>query len=308
MKNLCLMKKFDGILRMYFNTGSVGSLIQSGGFMLTSGGSTTFTNTCPLLQSCLPNIPATAVGIVSGLFLSRATTTNVFGVNLSSSGASNAMPACRCYYPQVQLKPEKLQMYITENRAKKIVYTDVLFNNFNSITAGSTFSALVQSGVSNIRGVLLIPFISSVIHGCVNSASITGVTTFSQYQSPFDTAPATTGPLSLTNLQISIGGVNQLMNTLNYSFENFIEQVSLYEKLNQGDLVLSCGLINEFYWNTTYRTYYVDCSRGNLSDLMTPRNVNVSFTNNTNVTIDMMIFTEYFTEMVVDVETGLVAK
>jgi hypothetical protein len=309
MKNLCLMKKFDGILRMYFNTGTVASVIQSGGYMVTSGTVSTFTNTCPIIQSSLATIPATAVGLASGLFIAKATATNLLGgINLASSNASNPMTACRIYYPQVTLKPEKLIPYISENRAKKIVYTSVLFNTFNGITSGSTYSALVQSGVTNVRGVLLIPFISGSINGSVNSSAVTGTTTFSQIQSPYDPAPASSAPISLLNLQCSIGGVNQLATTLNYDFENFIEQVSLYEKINQGDLGLSCGLINENYWTNSYRTYYIDCSRANIADLMTPRNVNISFTNNSNVTIDVMVFTERFEEMTVDVETGLVNK
>ena len=308
MKSLCLMKKFDGILRMYFNTGTVSSVLQSGGYMVTSGTVSTFTNTCPIMQSSLATIPATAVGLASGLFISRATATNLLGgINLASSNASNPMTSCRVYYPQVTLKPEKLIPYISENRAKKIVYTSVLFNTFNGITSGSTFSALVQSGVTNIRGVLIIPFISSNTNGAVSSA-VTGTTTFSQPQSPFDTAPATGANISLINLQCSIGGVNQLQNTLNYNYESFLEQVSLYEKINQGDLGLSCGLINENYWTNAYRTYYVDCTRANNADLMTPRNVNISFNNHSNVTIDVMVFTEYFQEMTVDVETGLVQK
>jgi hypothetical protein len=309
MKNLCLMKKFDGILRLYVNSGTVASTIQTGGYMVTSGTSSTFTNTCPIIQSSLATIPATAVGIASGLFIGRATATNMLGgVNLANSNASNPMYSCRMYYPQVTLKPEKLIPYISENRAKKIVYTSILSSTCNAITSGSTFSSLIQSGVTNVRGVLLIPFISSNTNGSVNSAAVTGVTTFSQYQSPFDTAPCTTAPISLTNLQVSIGGVNQLANTLSYNFENFLEQTSMYEKINQGDLDLSCGLINENLWTNAYRTYYVDCSRANIADLMTPRNVNVTFTNNSNVTIDVLIYTEFFTEMTVDVETGLVQK
>jgi hypothetical protein len=308
MKNLPLMKKFDGVLKLYINTGCVSSIIQEGGYMITSGSSNTFNSTCPLVQSCLVNTPASAVGLTSGLFIAKATQTNSFGVNLASSSATNVMPACRIYFPQISLKPERLIPYISENRNKKIVYTDILFNQFNNIGNGNTFSALVQSGVSNIRGVLIVPFISSTIYGSVNTNVSTGTTLFSQYQSPYDMSPNTNGPLSLLNLQIQIGGVNQLANTLNYSFENFLQQVSLYEKINQGDLGFSCGLVNEYYWNNCYRTYYVDCTRANISDQMSPRNVNISFTNNTNANIDIFVFTEYFTEIVVDVETGLVTK
>ena len=308
VKNLGLLKRFDGVLRIYINSGTVSSVIQEGGYMLTSGNSTTFVNTCPIVQSCLQGTPATACGLATGLFVARATSTSLLGgVNLASSNAAHSMTACRIYYPLITLKPEYLIPYISENRSKKIVYTDVLYNAFNNISSGSTFSALVQSGVSNIRGVLIIPFISSTIYGSVNSNAATGTTTLSQYQSPFDTAPCTNGPLSLINLQVSIGGQNILQNTLNYSWENFLEQVTLYEKINQGDLGLSCGLFNQFYWENAYRVYYVDCTRGNKTDMGSPRNVNISFNNNSNVNIDIMVFTETFKEIVVDVETGIVS-
>ena len=309
MKQMPLVKKFNGVLRLYMNCGAVGSVIRTslnGTQMITSANSSTFTNTCPLIQSSMPNIPSSATGLVSGLFVSKAPTTNIFGVNLASSAAAHPMTACRIYYNQVILKPEKLRDYISENQNKKICYTSVLYNQFNAISSGATFSALVQSGVSNIRGVLIIPFISASING--SCTGYTGITTFSQNLSPFDTAPSTTGPLSLTNLQCSVGGVNQLSTVLNYSFENFLEQVSIYEKINAGDLGLSCGLINEAYWSTAYRCYYVDCSRGNNSDLGVLRNLNVTFNNNTNVTIDVMIFTEYFNQIEVNVESGRIKK
>ena len=38
-------------------------------------------------------------------------------------------------------------------------------------------------------------------------------------------------PLSLTNLQVSIGGQNVLNSTLNMTYENFLQQVNLAEQL-----------------------------------------------------------------------------
>jgi hypothetical protein len=211
------------------------------------------------------------------------------------------------YYPQVILHPERLRDYISENQNKKIVYTSILYNQFNALSSGATFSQLIQSGVSNLRGVLVIPYIASTINGGIGGATYTGVTNFSQFASPFDTAPATGCPVSLTGLQVSIGGVNQLANVLNFSYENFIEQVSLYEKLNNHDFGISCGLLNEQWWNYN-RMYYVDCSRGNISDMGSPRNVVISFNNNSNITIDVMCFTEFFNSAVINVETGKISK
>ena len=77
-------------------------------------------------------------------------------------------------------------------------------------------------------------------------------------------------------------------------------------KNNGADLGLCCGLINEFYWSNAYRVYYVDLTRCNISDLNTSKNLSVSFTNNTNLTLDVLFFTEIFKNIVVDVETGAV--
>ena len=120
--------------------------------------------------------------------------------------------------------------------------------------------------------------------------------------------PNQNGPISLVNLQVSIGGVNVLQNNnLSYTFENFLEQFSVYEKIGASDLGLSCGLISQYAWeNGSPRCYYIDCARGNISDSLTPRNVNLSFTNNSSQTIDILIFTEYFQELEINVENGFI--
>ena len=313
MKNLPLMKRFDGILRLYVNCGAVGSIIDSGiltGVMAHSSSTNTFTSTCPIIQSCIASNATTAYGanvfgIVSGLGVKSAPITNIFNINLSNSGASHFLPSCRVYYPQITLKPENIPKYISENRNKNVTYTTMLFNQYNGLLSGNNFSNVIQNGIMNARGVFIVPFQSASTND-TTSAKLTGVTTFAQYQSPFDSAPCTSGPFSLTNLQVNLGGVNVLNNILNYGWENFIEQISLYEKINGSDLGLSCGLMNEFYWSNAYRVYYVDLTRCNVSDLNTSKNLSISFTNNTNLSLDILFFTEVFKNITIDVETGAV--
>ena len=48
--------------------------------------------------------------------------------------------------------------------------------------------------------------------------------------------------------------------------------------------------------------------RGNIADKLQPRNINVSFNNNSNVPIDVIIFTFYSDQLTIDVETGIVTK
>jgi hypothetical protein len=306
-----LTKNFDGLLRIYINTGAlqVGISKATVGGMSLTGSNSSFVNTCPFTINQLPvaNIPANATSLAVSCTIARSTvSTSLNGTILASSGAVHPMNSCRCYYPMVQLKPSVALKYISENRAKKMIYTNVLSNMFSNISAGATYNQLVQSGVRNIKGVLIIPFISQATHGALNAganAFTTPITPFAPYQSPFDTAPCTT-PMSLTQLNVSIGGKNELMNFYSYTYENFVQQINIYEKLNSSDMGLSCGLISQQMWEHAHRFYYVDCSRAAMADQNSPRNVNITFLNNSLQNIDVWTFVEYFDEKVIDVELG----
>ena len=128
-----------------------------------------------------------------------------------------------------------------------------------------------------------------------------------QWKSPFDSCPATTSPVSLTNLQVSVGGQNILQSNLFYTYENFIEQVNLAESMTSSDFGVSTGLFNQAYWEWS-RWYFVNVERSQLADKLQPRNVNISFNNNGEVAIDAMVFIFYSDEFVVDVETGIITK
>ena len=125
----------------------------------------------------------------------------------------------------------------------------------------------------------------------------------SQYKSPFDTCPSTMSALSLTNLQVGVGGQNVLISTLNMTYQNFLQQVNLSDQLTSSDFGVSTGLISQGYWEAS-KWYFVNVERGNIADKLQPRNLNVSFTNNSNVPIDVIIFTFYSDQLTIDVETG----
>jgi hypothetical protein len=129
----------------------------------------------------------------------------------------------------------------------------------------------------------------------------------SQWKSCFDTCPCTTSLVSLTNLQVSVGGQNALQSTLQYGYEHFLEQVNLAEQLTSSDFGISTGLINQNYWENS-NWCYVNVERGNAADQLNGRNINVSFTNNSNVPIEVMVFMFYSDEIAIDVKTGLVTR
>jgi hypothetical protein len=93
------------------------------------------------------------------------------------------------------------------------------------------------------------------------------------------------------------------------TYENFLEQVNLAEQLTSSGFGVSTGLISisQGYWEQS-KWYFVIVERGNIADKLQPRNINVSFTNNSNVPIDVIIFTFYSDQLTIDVETGIVTK
>ena len=54
------------------------------------------------------------------------------------------------------------------------------------------------------------------------------------------------------------------------------------------------------------RIYYVNLSRGTPADKATPRNIVVSFNNQSAVAIDLLCFCVYLDDLIIDVESGLV--
>lgn len=315
---LGLVKKLDMILRIYFNTGSLSCTVantnsanlQYGAFITTS----TFANTCPFTvnhligTSATGGIAAATTAITAGVFIARAPTTSITAggvtVNLGLNVPNHPMPSCRCYYSLVKLEPSRALAYIEANREKQVVFENVIFNQYNNIGSGSSFSQLVQSGIKNPLGVCIIPLIGSQ----TITSTANGIMGFEQWQSPYDTCPSTYSPISLVNLQVSLGGQNQLASTLYYTFETFLEQVALAETLTSTDLGIGTGLINQNWWETVGRVYWVDLSRGRDADKASMRNLSISFNNNSNASITLMVFTVYLDKITIDVETGIVKK
>ena len=329
--NLGLVKKLDIVIRAYFNTGSIqvpiGPQAVGAAIGVTALGTdlyygapvnSSFTNICPFTINVLADTTANggfyynassllnSAYIAAGVFIAKAPVTNIGGanINLALNVAGHSMAAARCYYSQVKLDQQKALTYVQENRQKAIVYQSVLYNQYTNIGAGGTFSNLIQSGIKNPLAVLIVPFISSTCPTTVGGAATLG---FSQYASPFDTSPATYAPISLINLSVNLGGVNVLNTSLNYTYENFLSQICTAESLTSSDIGVACGLISSSWWEAN-RVYYVDLARSRDADKAVARNLNVSFTNNTLIPIDIMIFTIYLDKVTVDIETGVLNR
>jgi hypothetical protein len=82
-------------------------------------------------------------------------------------------------------------------------------------------------------------------------------------------------------------------------YENFLQQINLAEQLTSSDFGVSTGLISQGFWENS-KWYFVNVERGNIADKLQQRNINVIFTNNSNVTIDILILTFYSDQFEID--------
>ena len=315
-----LVKKLDMILRIYFNTGSLTCAVANPNTVNLQLGAftgSTFANTCPISVNALVGlsadggVPALTSSIVAGVFIARPPITSISaggGASVNFNLAtSHSMPSCRTYYSLIKLAPAQMESYVLANREKQVVYEDFIYNQYSGIGSGSTFSQLVQSGVKNPLQVIIIPFIGpNTLTGAAGSATVG----FEQWQSPYDQTGGggNFSPISLSNLQVALGGVNVLNSTLSYTFENFMEQVGLAETLTSTDFGVGTGVINQAWWETCGPVYVVDLARGRDADKASMRNLTVSFKNNSNAILSLMIFTVYLDRIILDVETGAVRK
>lgn len=307
LSSIGLTRKADIFLRLYVNTGTLNVAVSSPntatpGYSLTTANNA-FTGTCPFTINYLCDtsanggIPATTAFITAGLYLAKPPATSFNGINLANSAASHPLPACRIYYSQITLQPASAEEYVISNRAKKCIYRTILTNQYNNITSGGNFNQLISSGIVHPTAVLIIPYISAKADYSFNDFAT---------KSPFDSVPADAHPISLTNLQVTIGGQNVLQSVLNYNYENFMEQVNYAEALTSADFGVTTGLFDAAYWNYN-RFYWINVERSNITDKLQPRNINISFTNNCAQAIDVLVFTFKSNSLTLDVETGLVS-
>jgi hypothetical protein len=300
-----LVKRFDATIRLWVNTGAVAVPVSTPTNLDISYNNTnnTFSNTCPFTINYLDIsggcLHASTSSIVAGLFINKPPSTSLSGINLSSSNAAHNMPACRIYYSQIVVEPQKALNYLNENRNKKVIFKTFISNQYNNqATAGGNFNALINSGIVHPTGILIVPYISSAVS--------TGLGDYA-WRSPFDTAPSTGHPISLTNLQVTIGGKNVLQTTMFYTYEHFMQQVARAESLTSSDFGITTGLFGQNWWEYN-RFYYVNIERSAIADKLQPRNINLSFTNNSQLAADLLVFIFYSDEFNINVETGIVTK
>ena len=317
IEKMPLLRRWNAKIHLYINTGvcSVDVFKEAGQPNYSynfDGSNTTFNNTCPFTinfmdsMPVLLNNPGNQFKITAGLFVKQSQSVTINGINANFNNSSN-LQTCRLYYSQQLLDPRDAEIYVEQNRNKSVVFRTMLFNNDTNVGSGANFSRLLNAGIKNPVGLLIIPLVAKGLYNNgINSTAVAN--NFSQYQSPFDTAPSTLSPLSLIDVNASIGGVNVRQAVMSYNYENFLQEIANVDSLTSSDWGISNGLISEQYWNSCYRCYYLALDRSNPADKKLGRSLSVSYINNSNCAIDVLYFIFYNKEIFVDVQTGLISE
>lgn len=211
--------------------------------------------------------------------------------------AKHSMSACRLYVPAYVLDPEKEASLIELNPVKDIEYEEIYQYSVNEVTTGSTFNQILTNGISDPQKVVVMPFVSTKVH----------VTpTVPEFQSPFDTAPGTTGPLAvLRDFNVAVGGSNVFQRNKQYDYEAFLDEVCRDNAIDGGvSTGHSNGLISYKMWKNAYRYYVADVSRRNRSERLVPKSISISGVNSTKRDLQLICFITYLRRISINMLDG----
>jgi hypothetical protein len=329
-KKLPLCKKLYTTLSFFLNTGSFTIAYNQKAAYDTATLTTVNVNgtdngfgslTCPLMITSHANYrggfnpyadvtTAKAKNVIVSVGIARVwNATQV----LIAGQSPHPMSACRITVPMITMTASQELAYIEKiGREPKVVkYIDVFPSYKLGITGGNTFQQLISNGLSGVRRIIAIPFLSSTTNG-VNATATTG---FSTLASPFCESPGCGGDLiSLTQCQVQVAGNNIVEMSSIYTYENFLEQLLLSASsgLNGNQPAsygLVSGLMDQRQWNQ-HRVYAFDLSRHD--EDQSYLNESITFTATVNapstVVVDIYFFVEYTRSVSVDIQSGKVSE
>ena len=292
-----LVKGSQVRLIINFNAGSVpitlaGSTNATLTMAMTSNPTMTAGNTMPaMITSNLTNGYTNTAGSTSAVLTTKIATS-----------AFNQLPQTRVYLPTYKINPTyEERLLAPSSRFQTVKYLDWYQQPILSVAAGSSFSQTLTTALPNVACLFMVPFQGANLY--LNAAC-------PQFQSPFDTAPATTLPFgfnALQNFNVQVSGQNVFNINQSYTFDNWVQEVQKVA-LNAGlDKEITSGLLDYTTW-TWSPVAVCDLTDRAESANDTYQSVVVSASNGSNVPVSYYCFIGYFKTIKIDTLTGDVEK
>jgi len=258
-------------------------------------GDTNFQQACPLL------VNPSAINVIGGNAGTALSQNVIFGLYMGSVGASvpgytqqstygvpnHPLGKARLYLESVVLDEESnLKLFDSIGAVKNIDFNDVVYNNIVNVASNSTVSQQVGHSLKGAHTLIVVPRISSDVHGALTGAQQNAITAvnasvngFSQWLSPF--YPMMGAPLSINKVQVVVNGKSLYPSYLDYTYQHYIENWNTWRTTNGNvtDGALQSGLLTKQQWEI-FRTYVFTWPN---EDNNVPQNVNLTFMNNSAV-------------------------
>jgi hypothetical protein len=241
--------------------------------------------TVPFMVSPISNDPICG----SGLSIDDAVSLQ-YQLKIGNSTLSN----CRFYASMFNFTPSTEASYISSPE-RKILYTDVVQYVLPNIGPNANVNNLITSGVSRLRGFLMVPIVSAGSNVCGLDGK----------QSPFSSCPATTMPYSkVQNFQLQISGKPYFSTPISHTQLMYNTMLRPELSVNGGALCslgMSSGCISKTDFESGFTYYWVDLGQlENEADDNTSKSVQVLFTNavpsggtTSNLSTDFYIYLYY---------------
>jgi hypothetical protein len=298
-----------------YTSATDGTQVLAGALQMTStpvilgGGGTNpiMLASADLGQGAYPLAPLATAQTTEAITCGLSIVRTQFPTSVFSQQISAPVSSVRLYAPAYTFSPIAEQRYLSLTPTKKVVYNDIFQYSFPSVGAGSPFNFLVTNGIPNVRGILVVPLLPKVSNGSATNGAgnYAGAITTSSLYSPFSGTGGSPDPIAITNFNIQVSGKNLFINNTLYDFEAFYEQLVSSNQLN-GSLTtgLTSGLIGFSEFENLYRYYYGNVSRSVPSEDGVAKAIQITGTNQSNQSIDLMVFVEFEREITIDVRTG----
>ena len=300
-KELDLLANPQIRLRLRINQGVSAINITSAGAMSLATTTLSSGQTCPVMVSSAAAgnpmvglIPASS----SAFSIAWGCVTNALEPTID--GTYMPFTTCRLYVPFHDLENPQA---IISKPVKKIRYNTCYAQWFyqragigkQSTQFNTSFDLQLSASIKNAKYVALLPFAEA-------TNSLTAAV--QQFQSPFDSAPATLHPgSSIRNFNVRIGSQQVFDISYDYDFHAFCNEFAKLGAIN-GDLTpeLMNGLIDYSTWSLTNRALVADVSR--LTEKDVPQAIQVMGTNCGAQGLNMLVLVISEQEMTFDRLTG----
>jgi hypothetical protein len=270
-----------------------------------NGPSTSLYQFIPFMVAQPCTLNGTTAAIAQGAPVLPATTAQTF--TFAASIGNTQATLTTFHAVQYKLNPTLASKYMANPR-KRIVFMDYIRcapAALTNVLAGATNSLVANlcPGISKVRGLLIVPYISATGSGLAGNGTVTGM---SALQSPFSSCGATTAPWHfIDQFNVLIGGRAIWQKPLTYRYDAFLrEQFGVNAPNGNGVEGLRVGLIDEDDYNSGYGYIYVNLERHLASSDDLPVSVDVQFQTNYVQSLSYNCFIFFEKEFSLDCSNG----